>query len=277
MSLELFEGTFRLAVPLFCIAIAGVWLARTGVINIALDGQIAFCSIAYVIGVSTGYWFIGLVLSFIAAETIGAILIILKEKYKLDELLVGIGLLYFCYGLSQLMSKLVFNNPGYALLGKDNIGEGLSFFIAIVFAIFAIIAEIFTRKVRLSKVIAESQELASLQGIKTNKLRQFHGLVASLLIMIASVYLVEHGGAFTSQVSGQRGFLALAIVAIVNHSGLYAIFWAFGFALGQKLVYTLPLPNELLEAAPYIIAIVLLILRGRKNNFIIKLKLLMNK
>lgn len=263
---ELIEGILRLAIPLFCIAMAGVWLARTGVMNIALDGQIALCAVAYVIGVSSGFWIIGLFLAFLSAIIIGVILIYLKERLKLDDLLVGLGLLYFCYGLSQSMSKLVFNNPGYALLGKNNIGEGVSFFIAIFLAMLAIIAEIFVRQIRLAKVIAESRELTALQGIKTNKLCQLHGLMAALLLTMASIYLVEHGGSFTSQISGQRGFLSLAIVAIVNHSGLYALFWAFVFALGQKLVYTLPLPNEWLEATPYIIAIVLLTIREKKKN-----------
>lgn len=264
MIIELIYGAIRLAIPLTCIALAGMWLARTGVINIALDGQIALSAIAYVIGVSTGYWIVGLVLAIFAAWLIGAVLVYCKDKHNMDDLLIGLGLLYFCYGFSQVISNFVFDNPGYAVLGDENIGQKFSYCLAVIIAIIAILSEKFVTQVRLSKVIAESNQLTFLQGISTLRTRHIHNIVAALLLAVASICLVEHGGSFTNQISGQRGFLALAIIMIVNHSGLYTFMWAIGFAIGQKLVYTMPLPNEIMESFPYVIAILVLIVHNKQ-------------
>jgi len=262
---ELLEGIVRLSVPLCCLSLAATIVGRIGFWNIALDGQVLVAAILYVVGDTIHSWWFGAFLAVAAIWLLNAASIYLVVKRKFDGLLLGLGLLYVCYGVSRMICSLLTGNPGYATLRSSH-QESIILMVIFVLAVTCIVAEHVLKDVRLSKVVSESPPLASLRAVPSLRMSQLNGLIATLLTAGAAIYLVEHSGSFSPGITGQKGFLALAIAGIVGHSGVKACLWAIGFGAGQKLVWEMSVPTELIEILPFIIVILLLVMRNRRKN-----------
>lgn len=269
MEYDLLSGIVRLALPLFCVVLAATWFSRIGIINIALDGQIGVGSIAYVAAMHYVPPLPAICMSFALVSLISYLLVEAKNLFRLDPLLVGLGLLYVCYGTAPALSHLFFGTAGYAQLGESLFGEMATLWLMVGISITAWLSMATLRPIRVAKVIEEAPELAEIQGLSVRWWSHVHGIVASLLVTAAAVYLTEHGGSFTIGISGERGFLALAFVAVSRHRVSMALGLSFLFGALQKLAYEGKWPIELFEAATFALAICLVIwsgARARRNS-----------
>lgn len=262
MDQETFSGIIRFALPLFCVALAAVWFNRVGLVNIALDGQIGLGAAAYV---ATTFYLpalLAFVVALVVVTLVSAVLVEAKERFGLDPFLVGLALLYGGYGGAQVISQGVAGTPGYAQLHVISLGERVPFAIMAVLGTGTWVCLVAVRSLRVAKVIAEAPELAAIQGFSTRWWSHVHGIVAAALITAAAVYLSEHGGSFTSGIAAERGFLALAFVAVAGHR----IWMAFGLSLLfgalQKIGYQGAWSIELFEALTYLVAIGLVVWSG---------------
>ena len=92
-------------------------------------------------------------------------------------------------------------------------------------------------------------------------------LLSGLLTSIGGVYLVFEQRQFVALMSGGRGFLALAAMIFGGWRPLpaaaAAVLFAAAEALGIKLqASNLHVPNYLLQALPYVLTLLALLLRG---------------
>jgi ABC-type uncharacterized transport system permease subunit len=260
MNAEFLDGVLRLAIPLFTASLAAFCYQRIGMVNLAMDGAIALAAIGYVIGSHDGSVFSGIVFAVLFTGVIGAVLVNLKEERGYDQYLVGLALLYICNGLSRSLCAGFFGNPQYAYLSEYRLGDRTAMVISIAIGVAVLVSFLILRTLRLASILGSSRDLATIQGLRILGLCYVHNLIASLLIALTAIYLVEHGGSFTAQISGQRGFIALAIVTISGRSIVALVFWSVLFAVAQKFLYTASrFPGELVEASPYLFAIVVLI------------------
>lgn len=266
MDFDFLIGIIRLFLPLFCISLAAAWFNRVGLINIALDSQIGLGSAAYVAATFYVSPALAVMLAFAMVAFIGVMLVEAKEHFGLDPLLVGLGLLYFGYGGAQVISQVVAGTPGYAQLRDINLGEQIPFWFMATLAVGTCVCLASVRALRVAKVISDAPELAAIQGISARWWSHLHSIVAAALITAASVYLSEHGGAFTSGIAGERGFLALAFVAVAVHRIWIVAGLCLFFGTLQKLGYEGIWPIEIFEALTYLIAIALVVWSGLRSN-----------
>src|SRR5699024_6015100 len=87
----LLQGTIVLAVPLAFGALSGVLSERSGVINIAIEGQLLFGAFgATLVGSITGSVWIGLLAAPIVAMLMGALLAMFAVGYHVQQIIGGV-------------------------------------------------------------------------------------------------------------------------------------------------------------------------------------------
>ena len=211
---EFGEGFVRLSLPLMLATLAAFMFSRVGVVNIAIDGQILLAAAIYVTCCHSLSVAMGMAGAVLSSVLIGMTVVYAKSTHGINDLLISLGLLYCCSGLSRVVCFLAVGNPGNALLGSSRLGELHAYVLGSVVFVTTLLALSFIRGLRLSKVVGDSEALAHLDGVHRPFWMHINSAIGCLLIAVAAICLAEHGGAYTKQLSGQRGFLALAIVVL---------------------------------------------------------------
>ena len=261
-------GIARLLLPLVAVILAAFLFLRVRIINIALDGQVALGAVVYVLLTPSYGWLPAIVGAVAVSSVIGVSLAAVCLWRKADSILVSFGLLYLSLGLASFISVAASGKPGNAPL-PDGSGAG-----AIVMGVFlagsvllVVVALQEWRQLRLSKVIGEVEETSSVSLVQLSGLSAWRWIIigavlASILAALAGGFLVELGGSYSKTISGQRDFLALAIVVVARRSVRLCILLAVVFAVGQRLAMEATTHSELAQAAPFAMALVLLAVIG---------------
>jgi len=266
LDIEFVTGIVRLALPLFALCLAAVCFDRVGVVHIGLDGQVGLASAAYVGVTQAASGQMAIVAAFGIALVSSIGLAEATKRFKLDGFLVGLALLYLGYGCAQGISQFVSGTPGYLLLGNGQIGERTPFWILIILIILVWFLIEMVRVVRLTKIISESVSLAELEGVSVLLWSYAYAFAASLLVAVAAIFLSELGGSYTTGIAAERGFLALAFVAVARYRIGLALVLSILYATLQKFGYQGIFPIELVESASFAIAIALVVWSGARSR-----------
>lgn len=98
------RGTFLLALPLIFGALAGVLCERSGVVNVAIEGQLlmgAFSGALF--GSISGNVWVGLVAAAIGGSFISLLLAVFSIKYLVDQVVMGIVLNLLALGITGFL------------------------------------------------------------------------------------------------------------------------------------------------------------------------------
>jgi hypothetical protein len=135
-------------------------------------------------------------------------------------------------------------------------------FITVVFAAAATTLAITQlRALRLGIVLGLSERLAFAEGVPGGIIRTWHGCLGGALLGLAGVLLAEMGGAYTTGISGQRGFLGLLVVAACWPRPLLAVGLAVVIGVIQLLIQRYGASHQ--ESYILIGALVILVFRSR--------------
>src|SRR5258707_2178322 len=101
---DLLQGTVTAAIPLVLGALSGVMCERSGVINIAIEGQLitgafAAAAVASVVGV---LWF-GLIAGSLTGGLVGALLAVFAIKYRVDQIILGVVINLLAIGMTTYL------------------------------------------------------------------------------------------------------------------------------------------------------------------------------
>jgi simple sugar transport system permease protein len=271
------------AVPIIYAALGGVISERSGVINIGLEGMMvagAFSSvvISFYLSPALGSTFgplAGLVVGVAAGALIGWILGIAATKFKVDQIVAGIGINLICTGGAAYGLVLVFNQPGASAQVPALGGPNLPLFDLHAGAV-ALLAVAFVCALGLSWLIYKTPWGLRVQACGENpyavKSAGLDPLKARLLAVTISGALAGLGGAFLSigelniysdGMTAGRGFIALAAVIFGRWTPWGATGAAIFFGFFEALQYVLQghvtwLPADAMQALPYVAALVAL-------------------
>lgn len=278
----LLQGGLLLSVPLIFGAMAGVLSERSGVINIAIEGQLlagAFVSGVLASLLHNNWW--GLLFAPIAGALISLLLAIFAIKYGIDQVVLGfvlnvlvIGLTSFLYKKllipyqSEWNSAIAFNPINIPILSKiPVIGPILFSQSIIVYLMYVVVAFIhialFKSKWGLrTRAVGEHPTAAESVGIDVNKVRFKNVLWAGAVAGLGGAFFTLGAvGSFSKEMTAGKGFIALAALIFGRWSPLGAVAAAliFGFADNLQGLLTItgtPIPSEFMLMAPYIATII---------------------
>ncbi|WP_430780786.1 ABC transporter permease [Actinoplanes sp. G11-F43] len=276
------EGTLQLALPLILGALAGVLGERSGVVNVAIEGQFlmgAFAG-ALVGTMATSVW-AGLISAAVGGVLIAGILAVLSIRYLVDQTVVGMVLNLFALGITGFLYERLmqpdsqtYNQPPQlpewripALADIPVVGPVLFEANLLVWLAIGLVLAIHfgltrTRWGLRTRAVGEHPTAADTVGIRVRGLRYLNVLLGGVVAGIGGAYFtLVATGSFTKNMTAGAGFIALAALIF----GRFTPFGAFGAALffgfAQKLAYYLsaidsPIPSQFLNMLPYLATLV---------------------
>ncbi len=276
----LFRGTLARATPIALGALCGVLCERAGVINIAIEGQFlagAFAAALFA-SLASNAW-VGLIGGIGAGVLIAFMLAGLTIRFRADQIVVGVVLIVFATGVTSfLTTQILVGNPhlnsptrfrtiAVPLLSEiPLIGPVLFRQSVIVFAMLAIVVWLHfalfqTRWGLRLRSVGEHPRAADTVGINVLATRYRAVLLGGVLAGMGGAYFtLDAVGSFSKDMSGGRGFIALAAMLVGRYSprGAFGAALIFGFAdsLATSLqLLRVPVPSNLLLTAPYLVTI----------------------
>jgi simple sugar transport system permease protein len=276
------QGAIMFSVPLIFGSLSGLLCEKSGVINIAIEGQLLFaaCISAMIASISQNV-FIGLVFAPIAGMLVSFLLAFFAIKYQVDQVILGFVLNVLVIGLTgYIYSKLLvpygdvwnlgptFDRTPIPLLSKlPIIGPILFNQTIIVYLMYLIVfviqfAMFKTRWGLRTRAIGELPIAADSVGIDVNRLRYKNVLLAGLVAGIGGSYFTLGAvGSFTKEMTAGAGFIALACLIFGKWTPrgavTAALFFGFTTSLQSNLsIIGVSIPSEFMLMVPYIATII---------------------
>jgi len=278
----LLQGGLLLSVPLIFGAMAGVLSERSGVINIAIEGQLlagAFAS-GVLASLFHNNW-IGLLFAPIAGALISLLLATFAIKYGIDQVVLGFVLNVLVIGLTNFLYKkllipyqadwnsaIAFTPIELPLLSKIPVIGPIFFAQSIIVylmyvAVTIIHIALFKSKWGLrTRAVGEHPTAAESVGIDVNKIRFKNVIIAGAVAGLGGAFFTLGAvGSFSKEMTAGKGFIALAALIFGRWSPLGAVAAAliFGFADNLQGLLTItgtPIPSEFMLMAPYVATII---------------------
>ena len=276
------QGTLLLAVPLVFGSMSGLICERSGVINIAIEGQLLAGAFASGVVASLTHkttW--GLIVAPLAGALISLLLATFAIKFSVDQVILGFVLNVLVIGLTDFLYKKLLipyqstwnSGPSFSHIQIPILGKlpiiGPIFFnqTIIVYLMYAIVAlitySLFKTKWGLrTRAVGEHPTAADSVGIDVNKLRFRNVLIAGLVSGLGGAYFtIGSVGTFSKEMTAGAGFIALAALIFGKWTPMGAVSAAllFGFAdnlQGTLSIIGVSIPSEFMLMLPYIATII---------------------
>ncbi|MFD1376800.1 ABC transporter permease [Glutamicibacter sp. Je.9.36] len=278
---SLLAGGVVLAVPLVFGSLSGVLCERAGVVNIAIEGQLlggAFT--AALVASLTQSAFAGLVAAGLAGAMVSLVLAVFSIKYVVNQIIVGVVLNVLVSGITGFLFTTVmqedperFNSPAHLPVVEIPLLSSIPVIGPILFkqsvigylmylAVFLVWFGLFKTKWGLRvRAVGEHPKAADTLGIKVNAIRFWNVTLGGIVAGIGgSFFTLVAIDSFTKEISGGRGFIALAAVIFGrwNPIGAFLAALLFGFADNLQVILTIigtPVPSQFMAMMPYLVTI----------------------
>jgi simple sugar transport system permease protein len=276
----LLRGALFASVPIAFGAMAGVLSERAGVINIAIEGQFIFAAFVAAVAASLlgSAWF-GLLGGILAGATIGMMLAALTIRFQADQIVSGVVLIVLATGITSfLTSQLLASNPSWnspvrftttalpvlssiPLVGSIVFRQTMLVYLMLIMVVVLQFALFRTRWGLRLRSVGEQPAAADTVGIDVLRTRFRAVVLGGVLAGLGgSWFTLEAASQFSKEMTGGRGFIALAAMLVGRYSPVGALSAALLFGFADSLATTLqrlpvPLPSTLLRATPYVITL----------------------
>jgi general nucleoside transport system permease protein len=276
------SGTLELALPLILGALAGVLGERSGVVNVAIEGQFLMGAFgaALVGSLATSVW-AGLLSAMIGGLIIAAMLAVLAIRFLVDQVVVGIVLNLFVTGITGFLYErlmqpdaLKYNQPpmlpdwkvpglsDIPVIGPVLFHTNLLVWMALILVFVIHFGLTRTRWGLRTRAVGEHPTAADTVGIRVRGMRYLNVLLGGLIAGAGGAYFtLVSTGSFTKNMTGGAGFIALAALIFGRWTPFGALGAALFFGFAQELANYLsvvgsPVPNQFLNMLPYIATII---------------------
>lgn len=253
------------ATPLLYASLGGVLSERSGVVNIGLEGMLAAGAFFGVVGsYASGNAIVGAICGVLAATLLAALFAFVVTRFALDQIVAGTGINIAAIGVAAYGLVIVFGQPGasheVAALGRA--GEAVLIGLAIVLAIVLQLVIDRTPWGLRVRACGENPAAAAAAGIDPLRTRFIAVTIGGAVAGLGGVFLsLGELDLYSDGMTAGRGFIALAAVIFGRWNPLGALGASLFFGFFAALQYTLQrsgVPSELMQALPYLAALVAL-------------------
>ncbi|HTU71721.1 MAG TPA: ABC transporter permease [Candidatus Baltobacteraceae bacterium] len=252
--------------PIIYAALGGVISERSGVINIGLEGMMAAGAfVAVAISFATRSPIVGLLAGIIAGAFFGYVLAIAATRFKVDQIVAGMGINLICAGGAAYGLVLLFNQPG-ASVQVPSLGERFWILIVLAFVLAVLLQLLLYRTPWGLRIRATGENPSAVvsAGLDPLALRVYAVVLSGALAGLGGAFLsIGELNLYSDGMTAGRGFIALAAVIFGRWHPLGATLACVVFGFFEALQYVLQgqiawLPANAMQALPYIAALVAL-------------------
>jgi ABC-type uncharacterized transport system permease subunit len=276
------SGTLQLALPLILGALAGVIGERSGVVNVAIEGQFLVGAFgAALVGTMAASVWAGLIGAAAGGAIIAGMLALLAIRFLVDQVVVGIVLNLLAAGVTGFLYERLMQTdaqkynqppqlptwriPGLAdipVIGPVLFESNFLVWLALILVVVIHFALSRTRWGLRTRAVGEHPVAADTVGIRVRGLRYMNVLLGGLIAGAGGAYFTLVATAsFQKNMTSGAGFIALAALIFGRWTPFGALGAALFFGFSQKLATYLsavgsPVPSQFLNMLPYIATII---------------------
>lgn len=280
-STDFLFGVLRLSTPIIFAALASIVSANSGLVNLAVEGNMLFAALAAVIGsgVFNSMW-VGLLFAVVTGIFLSLLLTFFNIRMKTDIVLAAIALnllasgatifiLYLVSGergtSASLASKVVptLEIPGLMdipILGNVILGQNMLVYVAFL-AVIIIYYMLYKTPLGLKiRAVGGNPGAAESVGVSVKKTQYLAMTISGILSGLGGAFMtMGYLTVFTKDMVAGRGFIGLAAGNIGGQNPVGALLASllFGFfdALGNNL-QGFNIPVEFIFMIPYVTTII---------------------
>ena len=264
--ISIFTSTFSMSVPLILAALGGVISVRSGIMALGLESMMtmgAFCGVL-------GSYFTGNVAAAILCGIAGGALFglchgILSVRYKVNQVISGIGLNLLAVAATTLLMQLIWNNKGsspqVASIKQGVLTSPITFIM-----LAAVAAEYFilfrTRFGLRLRMVGENPKAAATVGLPVHRIKYIAVVCCGMLAGLGGAYLsIDHLDMYVRDMSAGRGYIAVAIMILARYNPIMVVLCALIFGFSDAVQISLQgygVPSQIMAMIPYMVTLMVL-------------------
>lgn len=286
---ELYAATLAMATPLALPALGGTFSERTGVVNIAMEGNmLTGAFFAVMVAAATNSSWLGLIAGMLAGGLLSLVLAWTAIRLMADQVIVGMAINLFAAGLTAFLFNTVYGSEGTppdtpflptvtipgldkipfigAVLGQQNV----LVYVMIVLVVVGHYVLFHTNLGLRMRAVGEHPEAADTVGIHVQRIRYLGVFIGGLLSGLGGVFLsIGLLNAFDVNMTNGRGYIALAAMIFGKWTPFGSLGASLLFGFATALNFALQgagVSSNLVAMLPYALTIVALMgLIGRSR------------
>jgi ABC-type uncharacterized transport system permease subunit len=282
---SLLDSTVHNATPLIFAALGGLFSERSGVVNIGLEGLMLISAFSGVVGAHfTGSALAGLLAALLAGLIFALIHALMCITFEADQIISGTAINLLALGGTGFLMVTIFGAGGTSprvegfgsvaiplLSDIPVVGAALFDQSLLVYLMYALVPIVYfvvfrtTFGLRL-RATGEAPEAVDTAGINVQRMRYYGVGLSGLLAACGGVYLsMGLLTAFTENMTGGRGFIALAALIFGRWNPIGAAGAALLFGFAQAITFRVSeqtIPVEFIQMFPYVLTIIVLAVFG---------------
>lgn len=280
----LFTGAMLITTPIIFGSLSGVLCERSGVVNIAIEGQLlAGAFTAAIVSSITQNPFAGLLAAAVAGMLVSFLLAVFSIKYLVNQIIVGVVLNVLVSGLTGFLfekimktkvnGETIYNQPAQLselpipflsqipVIGPTLFRQSIIGYFMIVLVIGLWYALFYTRWGLRIRAVGEHPKAADTVGINVNRTRFINVIAGGAVAGIGGAYFTLVAvSSFSKDMTGGLGFIALAALIFGRWNPIGAALAAllFGVAGNLQSILSLaqtPIDGQFLAMLPYALTI----------------------
>ena len=283
-NIAIFASTLRIATPILLASLGGVMSERSGVINIGLEGMMLMGAFGAAVGsYFYGPW-TGILIGIAIGGLMGLLHAFMSVTVKANQIISATAINIFAVGFPNIMVPIIW--PGYhaitpvvpvikdirlpliadlpvigTIIGNQNP-------IVYIALILVPIINYFLFRTPLGlriRSVGEHPKAADTLGINVAKMRYIAVISSGFLAGLGGAFLsIAYQSQFSRAMTQGRGFIGLAAMIFGRWKpvGAFIACLLFGFADALQASAQsagVPIPPELLLAAPYVLTLIALV------------------
>jgi len=282
----LLSSSLSMAIPLLLATLGELFLERSGVLNMGLEGMILFgCFGCFMGAYYSGSTFVGLLVSALFGVLIGLFMGLLTLKMHAHQSITGVVFNFFAVGATGFFNRYILGislNPAkIAVLPKLKIpflGDipqigfifnqnimAYSVLLLVPIASFILFRTNFGLKIR---AVGGNAQAADTMGIDAIRIRYLMWILAAVMACLSGGYLTATMGMFSDGMSSNRGYIAIALVIFARWKPPLVLVGAlvFGFADALQLrlqAIGVGIPYQFLVMLPYVLTVLVLVMAAK--------------
>ena len=291
--ISIFAATIRIATPLILAALGELITERAGILNLGVEGTMLMGAFMAFVGTYfSGSIVIGIIFAMIGGALMSFITVFMAATLKVEQVVTGLAVNLLAAGMTIYIYKLFFSGsaggfptidpmPTLALPLLSKIPYiGPIFFTqkAITYIAFFMIPAVWFFLYRTKwgleiRCLGENPKVIDTKGMSVTVRQYCAVIMGGVLIGLGGAFLtIGLVGRFVPEITAGRGWLALVIVIAGNWrpSGILLAALAFAFLEALQLqiqgIGVTHLPYQIFLGLPYVIAIVLMVLKSGKGR-----------
>ncbi len=262
----------RIAIPYACAAAGGAVTERSGVIDLALESKLLWGAFAAAVAAhATGSIAAGIVAGMAAGAAVGLVQLVLGVLLAADQVVVGVALNLASYGLTRFLLQVLYessaNSPQTVGVGSAVLASPVAWLAVIAIAAVAITLARTPLGLRI-RAAGDRPDGVAAAGLDVTRIRLWALLLGGAVAGLGGAQLALAAHGFSAEMSGGRGYMALAIVILGGWRPALVAAICIGFGAIEALQVQLQLekvgvPDQLVQLLPFAVTLAVLVIAPR--------------